>query len=115
MAVSKRLIAKSQELADGGKGVRFFALDDRGIESPAFVIRHRGEVHGFINRCAHIQVELDWQEGHFFDDDQQYLICATHGALYQPDSGVCIAGPCKNGKLEKLAITEDGEDIFVCE
>ncbi len=115
MAVSKRLIANSQDLSDGGTGVRFLAIDDQGVESPAFVIRHRGKVHGFINRCAHIQVELDWQEGQFFDDEQQYLICATHGALYQPDTGECIAGPCKNGKLEKLAITEDGDGVFILE
>ena len=115
MAVSKRLIAKSQDLSDGGTGVRFLAIDDQGVESPAFVIRHRGRVHGFINRCAHIQVELDWQEGQFFDDEQQYLICATHGALYQPDTGECIAGPCKNGKLKKLAITEEGDGVFILE
>ena len=115
MAVSKRLIARSNDLADGGAGVRFLAIDDRGVESPAFVIRHRGKVHGFINRCAHVQVELDWQEGQFFDDEQQYLICATHGALYQPDTGECIAGPCKNGKLEKLAIAEDGDGVFILE
>jgi nitrite reductase/ring-hydroxylating ferredoxin subunit len=115
MAVSKRLIANSQDLSDGGTGVRFLAIDAQGAESPAFVIRHRGKVHGFINRCAHIQVELDWQEGQFFDDEQRYLICATHGALYQPDTGECIAGPCKNGKLEKLAITEDGDGVFILE
>ena len=115
MAVSKRLIANSQDLSDGGAGVRFLAIDHQGVESPAFVIRHRGEVHGFINRCAHIQVELDWQEGQFFDDEQRYLICATHGALYQPDTGECIAGPCKNDKLEKLVITEDGDGVFILE
>ena len=42
MAVSKRLIANSQDLSDGGTGVRFLAIDDQGVESPAFVIRHRG-------------------------------------------------------------------------
>jgi len=115
MAGSTRLIANYQDFSYGGTVVRYIAIDYRGVESPAFVIRHRGKVHGFINRCAHVQVELDWQEGQFFDDEQQYLICATHGALYQPDTGECIAGPCRHGKLEKLAITEDGDGVFILE
>jgi nitrite reductase/ring-hydroxylating ferredoxin subunit len=36
-------------------------------------------------------------ENEFFDEDNKFIVCATHGALYQPQSGVCVAGPC-NGK-----------------
>ena len=33
------------------------------------------------------------------------LLCATHGAAYQPDTGECAGGPCRGG-LVKIAVDE---------
>ena len=60
---------------------------------PAFVIRYDGTVYAYVNRCAHVSVELDWIEGEFFDLTGLYLICSTHGATYLPESGRCVARP----------------------
>jgi nitrite reductase/ring-hydroxylating ferredoxin subunit len=49
-------------------------------------------------------MEMDWQAGQFFDFDAQYLMCATHGALYEPATGLCIAGPCIGKSLEPVPI-----------
>ena len=62
---------------------------------PAFAIRFRGQVRAYVNECRHQRSELDWRPGEFFDDAKLYLVCATHGALYAPDTGMCVAGPCK--------------------
>ena len=58
-------------------------------------------------------IELDWLPGRFFDDSRRYLICATHGALYAPDSGRCVAGPCQNGRLEVLPVVERDGGVFL--
>jgi nitrite reductase/ring-hydroxylating ferredoxin subunit len=50
------------------------------------------QVCACLNRCAHIPLELDWNEGEFFDQSGLYLICSTYGATYQPDTGYCIMG-----------------------
>ena len=81
-----RLICSAAALEDGGPGVRF-SVPFQGRDEPAFVIRHRGRAHAYLNRCGHVPVELDWQHGEFFDDSKLYLICATNGALYAPESG----------------------------
>ncbi|MGD9945148.1 MAG: Rieske (2Fe-2S) protein [Burkholderiaceae bacterium] len=101
-------VCASQALADGGDGVRFEWPDPRrgGAPMAAFAVRHRGRVYAFLNRCAHVPVELDWQPGKFFDDSGLYLICATHGAVYQPASGRCIAGPCRGAHLYALNCDE---------
>jgi len=39
--------------------------------------------------------ELDWQPGEFFDIAGVYLVCSTHGAIFEPNSGLCVAGPCR--------------------
>lgn len=106
------MICASVEVTDGGKGFRFEIPTEAGMQS-AFVVRHGGQVYGYINRCAHIGVELDWQPGEFFDDSGLYLVCATHGATYLPDSGECIAGPCRGGRLTRLEVIEQDGGVYL--
>jgi nitrite reductase/ring-hydroxylating ferredoxin subunit len=105
-------IGASADLVDGGRGLRFDVLvGDR--PATGFVVRHRGVVVGFLNRCAHVAMELDWQPGVFFDTDGKVLMCATHGALYDPDSGHCVGGACSGrGGLRRLQVTEQGGEVF---
>ncbi len=105
----ERLICASTDLANGGDGVRFHTTDRR---DPAFVIRYGGRLHAYANRCAHQSVELDWLPGKFFDESGLYLICATHGAMYEPESGRCVLGPCKGASLEKLHVVERGGCVY---
>lgn len=108
MADPESLIAlcESWELADGGVGLRF-EVDLGGEAVGAFVVRYRGAVAGYLNRCAHVAMELDWVAGQFFDAEGQALICATHGALYEPASGQCLGGPCAGrGALRRLEVFE---------
>lgn len=98
-------ICRADELTDGGAGIRF-EVERRGERLAAFAIRFQGEARAYLNRCAHRGVELDWEPGVFFDNDGCRLICSTHGALYDPLTGVCVAGPCRGARLEPLPIAE---------
>lgn len=98
-------ICVSNQLQEGGCGVRFL-VEHNGHFGPAFVVRHTGRVFAYLNRCAHKLVELDWQEGEFFDAEHRYLVCATHGALYDPASGVCVGGPCRGAALAAVPVRE---------
>ncbi|GAB1579516.1 Rieske (2Fe-2S) protein [Bordetella petrii] len=103
-------VCASAALADGGLGIKLPATDG---DSPAtvFFIRYQGRVHGYLNRCAHVGVELDW-EGSFFTRAGDLLMCARHGATYQPDTGLCVGGPCKNGRLAPLDVQERDAAIY---
>ena len=105
-------ICSSDVLIVGGLGVRFEVTDER--ESwPAFVVRHSQGLAAYINRCAHLALELDWDPGLFFDVDQKHLICATHGALYAADSGECVSGPCDGSGLEALQVVEAEGNVYL--
>ena len=112
--MNRRLVCAGEDLADGGAGVRFEFVQ-RGVTVPAFAVRFRGRVYAYLNRCGHMPVELDWQQGEFFDISGLYLICATHGALYAPDSGRCLGGRCNGKGLVALAVVEDDGQIFLVE
>ena len=76
---------------NGGLGVKVPVHDAAG-QTTAFFVRYQDRVHGYLNRCAHVGVELDW-EGSFFTRAGDLIMCARHGATYQPDTGLCVGGP----------------------
>ena len=112
MAADQRLICDSEALAEGGLGVRF-ALGEAQGAAGGFAVRHGGIVRAFVNRCPHMGTELDWQPGEFFEATGLYLVCATHGALFQPATGLCVAGPCRGASLETLRTREENGRVLL--
>lgn len=113
MAAPQRVICASTDLQEGGQGVRFVVFR-YGQEVPAFAVRFQGEVRAYLNRCTHVPIELDWQQSEFFDHTKLYLVCATHGALYAPESGHCLGGRCNGRGLTPVAVEErDGAVYFL--
>ncbi|MBM3395654.1 MAG: Rieske 2Fe-2S domain-containing protein [Betaproteobacteria bacterium] len=112
MAARKRVICDSVALTEGGAGVRFTVSRD-GTDQAAFAVRFDGAVHAYLNRCAHVPVEMDWMEGSFFDHSGLYIVCSTHGAAYLPDTGFCIAGPCKGRRLVPVQVDESDGQIWL--
>ena len=102
------VICQRKDLLDGknsGKAHRFEILKD-ARKTPCFAVAFRGAIYAYVNQCPHQGTELDWLPGEVFDDDGLYLICATHGAVFEPDSGLCCGGPCRGASLERVDIDE---------
>ena len=93
------------DLVEGGPAVAF-DVRHAGQVCRAFAIRYEGRVHAYLNRCSHVPMEMDYQEGRFFDDTGRWLLCATHGAAYAPGTGACAGGPCRGG-LVKVILSEE--------
>ncbi|MEM5382460.1 Rieske 2Fe-2S domain-containing protein [Paraburkholderia phymatum] len=108
-------ICASDELVDGGIGIRRNATHAGG-DAVVFFIRYDGVAYGYLNRCAHVPMEMDWSEGQFFESSGLYLMCATHGAIYAPDTGKCVGGPCRGGRLRPVQVDErdtpEGRAVF---
>jgi phosphoglycolate phosphatase len=103
-------VCAAQDLWEGGLGHRF---DIPALQETGFVVRSQGQACAFLNRCQHVAIELDWQPGQFFDDQGQYLVCSTHGALYEPDTGLCVGGPCRGQHLTAISVREQNGRIQV--
>jgi nitrite reductase/ring-hydroxylating ferredoxin subunit len=105
-------ICASGDLPEAGTGVRF-ALGPGDPEQKGFAVRFLGEVRGYVNRCPHLGTELDWQPGEFFEAGGLYLVCSTHGALFEPRTGFCVAGPCRGASLEPLDVRENDGQVLL--
>jgi nitrite reductase/ring-hydroxylating ferredoxin subunit len=40
----------------------------------------------------------------FLTAAREFIVCASHGALFAPDSGLCVAGPCVGRRLRSIDV-----------
>ena len=107
------LILRDASALREGQGLRFRTVVD-GVEREAFVVRYRGRLRAYLNACRHQNLPLDFGDARFFDDEYDALVCVQHGARYQPETGVCVAGPCEGGRLTALELEEKNDGALWC-
>lgn len=98
---------------------RFDELDDPGCKEfrigegdwpfKGFVVRRGDDVYGYQNYCMHVGHPLNWMPDRFLTEDGSEIICSSHGATYEIDTGLCTSGPCPGKTLRRVAvIVRDG-------
>ena len=90
-------------------------VDDDGTQHPfpIIVVRWGKQIFGYVNRCPHGGVNLDWERNQFLDPNGTRLMCGKHGALFDLGTGLCVDGPCKGRSLEPVKLTILDDDICV--
>ena len=104
-------LCAADELAERGRAIGFDVMLWRQ-PARAFALRFDGRVVAYINRCAHVPAEMDWQPGEFLDAHKRHIVCSMHGAMYDVPSGRCIGGPCGKTPLVKLRVEERGGSVY---
>ena len=104
-------LCASSELEERGRAFVWDVLQ-WGQPARAFALRFDGRVVAYLNRCAHVPTEMDWQEGQFLDMDRRWILCSIHGAAYEPADGRCVGGPCGRGRLLPLQVEERGGQVY---
>jgi nitrite reductase/ring-hydroxylating ferredoxin subunit len=105
-------IADARRPLSEGEARRFSIRLD-GIPRDAFAVCWHGRTCAYVNSCRHQAQNLDFGDGHFFDDAFDALVCCHHGARYAPDTGLCVEGPCAGKRLTALSL-ETRDDGLWC-
>lgn len=92
-----------------------FTLKNATLEKDAFLVNFKQHCYAYENSCPHTGANLNWQKEQFFSFDGRFLQCSLHGALFEPDSGVCVHGPCLGERLKSIHIVNEGGVIYVSE
>ncbi len=102
-------IVAASELHEGMSYLFTFVKDDERYE--AFVIRFGNQIRAYLNLCPHAGEPIAEKNQSAFNSDKRYLLCREHFALFDPDTGKCVSGPCPIADLHKISITEQ-EDMI---
>lgn len=111
--VAGTVLARIPALPEGGA----FGFDLSEDEWPlrGIAVRAGDAVHVYLNRCPHAGRPLNFMPGRFFSPDGALLQCHAHGALFEKDTGLCIAGPCVDESLRRLPAKLVGEELILTE
>ena len=90
-----------------------FRLNRQGKAIDGFIVNVNGSYHAYVNRCPHAGTTLDLWPNEFMTDDGRFLICSTHGAVFEQHTGLCVEGPCPGARLETLTVELDGDCVVV--
>jgi nitrite reductase/ring-hydroxylating ferredoxin subunit len=104
-------IARLEELRKK-RSVKFKFRRD-GISRDGFAAWFDGQVIVYENVCRHLPLTIDYGDNQFFTDDGKTIICKTHGAVYEPLTGLCVEGPCKGASLFPVPFEIREETIWV--
>ena len=95
-------------------GAKGFELKKNNQEFLMFIVKKDAQVYGYVNKCPHAGVNLEWRPDDFLDMDNAFIQCSVHGALFTMESGDCVGGPCNGRGLDKVDLRIDDQgDIFL--
>jgi nitrite reductase/ring-hydroxylating ferredoxin subunit len=111
VAYQEMSVGRLTDLLD--RGCREFSIGTGDWPLRGFVVRRGKEVYAYQNFCMHAGHPLNWKPDSFLTRDGTRIICSSHGALYEIESGVCVAGPCPGKKLRVIPVEIREGQIFV--
>lgn len=95
----------------GDPGARGFSFRAGEALFGGFVVRAGGQVSGFEDRCPHAAMPLALFPHRYLTRDGEFILCASHGALFRPVDGLCVAGPCAGRSLTPWLVRIEGADL----
>ena len=98
-----RSLARIAQIEDGG----FLEVEAmlEGGDAESLILHRDGDaVRAWLNVCPHAGRRLDWAPGRFLKSKAGELVCAVHGATFELQDGVCVAGPCRGDSLRAVAV-----------
>ncbi|MEW6019621.1 MAG: Rieske (2Fe-2S) protein [Pseudomonadota bacterium] len=84
-------------IAEGA--ARNFVLQIGEAYFHGFAVRQGDEVHGYVDRCPHAGLPLAQKLDDYLTPSGDLIACSWHGALFEPDTGACVGGPCVGATL----------------
>ena len=98
--------------ATGGRG---FTVGQGDWPLHGFVVKTANGVAAYVNTCPHAGHPLDLRPNRFLTPDRNLILCASHGAVFTRDTGLCIAGPCPGRSLTPVPIEVLGDYVMLAD
>ena len=106
-----RPVALLSELDD--RSCKEFSIGDGDGPFRGFIVRMGDDVHAYQNFCVHAGHPLNFRPDDFLTKDRDAIICSSHGAMFEIDSGLCIAGPCVGRSLRRVPVSVENGIVYV--
>jgi nitrite reductase/ring-hydroxylating ferredoxin subunit len=107
----ERVVCRVSDLGDPC-ALGFF-IGDGDWPFRGFLVHVNGRLRAYANVCPHKRHPLNLADDEFLVPGQALLRCASHGALFEPESGLCVFGPCAGRSLTPLECWAENGEVLV--
>jgi nitrite reductase/ring-hydroxylating ferredoxin subunit len=108
---TEKVLCALDQLADSP--CRGFLVGDGPWPLSGFVVRKGRRVRAYLNRCPHAAHPLNLKPHDFLTPDRSLIVCSSHGALFDIDSGYCVDGPCAGESLVPIPVEVLGGHVLL--
>lgn len=82
-------------------------------QDTVFAVRSGDTLRLWRDRCPHAGTPMAWRKDAYLNAAGDRIVCAAHGALFEPDTGLCVLGPCLGQRLQALPFVVDAAGELV--
>lgn len=104
-------ICALNDIPDGGSTLINAQIENKDYNLIA--VRKGSRVFLYNNSCPHIGAPLDFKPGQFLNLEKTHILCANHGALFDIETGRCIAGPCADDHLDSIESSVENGFVYI--
>ena len=109
----ERVVCRLSDLDQGS--ARGFTIGRGDWPLRGFVVRSGAAVHGYVNFCPHAGHPLNFKPHQFLTHDGSLILCSSHGALFEKQTGYCVAGPCAGKQLRSVPLKIESGFVMLAE
>jgi nitrite reductase/ring-hydroxylating ferredoxin subunit len=109
----ERVVCRLSDIED--PGARGFVMGTGDWPLRGFVVRAGDAVRGYVNHCPHAGHPLNLRPHKFLTPDGALILCSSHGALFEKQTGYCVAGPCAGHSLRPVPLTVEAGFVLLAD
>jgi nitrite reductase/ring-hydroxylating ferredoxin subunit len=109
----ERVICALHELDD--PSARGFTMGRGHWPLRGFVVRRGAELRAYVNHCPHAGHALNLRPNGFLAPMASLIQCSSHGALFEIETGLCLAGPCAGARLRSIGLRIERGYVLVAD
>jgi len=110
---TERVLCAVDDLAE--RPCRGFRVGEGPWPLSGFLVRKGNRIHAYLNRCPHAGHPLNLKPDEFLTPDRSLIVCCSHGALFEIDTGYCVDGPCAGQALTEIPIEVESGYVLLGE
>lgn len=76
------------------------------------LLNWQGSIQAYRNACPHTGAPMEWRRHQFLSVDGRHICCGVHGALFRPQDGRCVQGPCVGSSLRPVPVQIEGNRVL---
>ena len=108
---TERVLCALDDLSE--RPSRGFRVGEGPWPLSGLLVRKGDRVRAYLNRCPHAGHPLNLKPHDFLTPDRSLIVCCSHGALFDMDTGYCVDGPCAGESLVPIPIEIVGGHVLL--